>query len=88
MFMVLNILFLCSLLRLLISTDQPFLCSSLYAGGLFLLGLVLGGPFVPLLIALGIRFALSSLYFWLLDRFSEGILWWVIMILGVPLVLV
>ena len=88
MFLIFNILFLCSLLRLLISTDQPFLCSGLYAGGLFVLGLVFGGPFVPLLIVLAIRFALSSLYFWLLDRFSEGILWWVIMILGLPLVLV
>lgn len=85
---IIKILFLCSLLRLLISTDQPFLCSSLYTAGIFVLGLAFGTPFTALLIASVIRFALSSLYFWLLDRFSEGILWWVIMILGFPLGLV
>ena len=88
MLLIFKILFLCALLRLLISTDQPFLCSGLYTGGVFVLGLVFGAPFVPLLIASVIRFALSSLYFWLLDRFSEGMLWWLIMLLGIPLLLV
>lgn len=88
MILIFKILLLCSLIRLLVAEDQPFLCSGIYAGGLFVLGLLFGAPFSALLIITLIRFVLSSVYFWLLDRFSDGILWWLIMLLGFPLILV
>jgi len=86
--LIFKILLLCSLIRLLVATDEPFLCSGLYTGGLFVLGLLFGTPFAGLLISSAIRFALSSVYYWLLDRFSDGFLWWVILIVGLPLGLV
>ncbi len=86
--MILKPLVLVLLLRLLISTDKPFLCSGVYAGSVFILGLAFREPFLGVLLFSGIAFALSSLYFWLLYRFDEGILWWIIMIGGLVIGLV
>lgn len=80
--MLLNIIFLVTLIRLLIMTDQPFLCSGIYAFLVFFFGLITGTPFLDMLIVAAIAFALSSLYFWLLNRF-EGFIWWIIMVVGV-----
>ena len=85
---VIKVFVLACLLKLLMSTDKPFLCSGVYAGGVFILGLSFKGPFLGVLLFSGIAFALSSLYFWLLHRFDEGIMWWVIMIGGLAIGLV
>jgi hypothetical protein len=89
---IIKIIVLVALIRLLIATDKPLLCSGLYTFVGFALGLlaVMGGqaPFLALLIATVIRFALSSLYFWLLYRIGEGGLWWVVLILGLAIGLV
>ena len=79
---IIKVFVLVCLLKLLISTDKPFLCSGVYAGSVFVLGLVFKAPFLGVLLFSGIAFAFSSLYFWLLYRFDEGILWWIIMIGG------
>lgn len=90
--MIIRIIVLVALIRLLIATDKPLLCSGLYTFVGFALGLlaVMGGQaaFPALLIATVIRFALSSLYFWLLYRIGEGALWWVVLILGIVIGLV
>jgi len=79
--MFFKIIFLVALIRLLIMNEEPFLCSGIYAAMVFIFGLITGTPFVSVLIATAIAFALSSLYFWLLNRF-EGFFWWIIMLVG------
>jgi hypothetical protein len=90
--MAIKILVLVGLIRLLIATDRPLLCSGLYTFVGFALGLlaVMGGQagFLVLLGATAVRFALSSLYFWLLYRIGEGVLWWGVLILGLLIGLV
>ena len=77
-------LLLVGLIRLLIATDKPFLCSGIYAAGNFILGLAIGHSFLGVLLGTGIGFVLASVYFWLLDRLdgSSQVLWWVVAIGG------
>jgi hypothetical protein len=87
--MIFKILLLTGLIRLLIETEKPFLCSGLYAGGAFVIGLIFGVPLVPLVIGTALAFGLASLYFWLLNRFlGSGAVWWLILILGLAVGLV
>jgi 4-amino-4-deoxy-L-arabinose transferase-like glycosyltransferase len=87
--MIIKGLILAALIRLLIATDKPFLCSGLYASMVFVLGLVGGSKFVIVVISAGIAFGLASLYFWLLDRVEAGtIWWWVIALVGLAIGLV
>ena len=83
--MIYRIFLLAVLVRLLIASDKPFLCSALYAGVIFIFGLIVG-PFLAALISAGIAFLLTSIYFWLLDRFdSSPLLWWLIAVAGIPI---
>ena len=90
--MIIKIILLVALVKLLISTDKPLLCAGLYTFVGSALGLlfVFGGETSILiwLLVTVLRFGLSSLYFWLLDRVGDGILWWIILILGLPIGLV
>ena len=86
--MILKIIILVALIRLLIVTDKPILCSGIYTGVGFFFGLVMGNPFWAVLIASAIGFALASLYFWLLCRVQSGALWWFILIGGLAIGLV
>ena len=89
---MIGIIVLAALIKLLIATDKPFLCAGLYTFVVFALGMlaVMGGQatFLALLIITIIRFGLSSLYFWLLDRIGGGALWWIVLILGLAIGLV
>jgi hypothetical protein len=90
--MMIKVILLVALIRLLIATDKPLLCAGLYTFVGFALGFLVGiggqASLFPLLIVTVIRFGLSSLYFWLLYRIGEGILWWVVLILGLAIGLV
>ena len=87
--MIIRILLLVFLIRLLIMTEEPFLCSGIYTAVVFVFGLILGQPLGGIIINCIIVMALASLYFWLLDYFSEsGMLWWLIMIFGLVIGLV
>ena len=84
MFMFVRIAVLIGLIKLLVETENPFLCSGIYAGVGFVLRLAGGNPLFPVLLATSISFGLASLYFWLLHRFSgSGALWWLILVLGI-----
>ncbi len=85
--MIFKILLIVGLIKLLIEIDQPFLCSGIYAIGAFTLGSLFGNPVLSVAVASLIAFALASLYFWLLSKFPDGILWWVILIVGLPIAL-
>lgn len=79
-----KLIILVSLIRLLLATDSPLLCAGLYTVAGVVFGAVTGNPFLAILIAMLIRFALASLYFWLLYRI-EGFLWWIILFCGLPI---
>ena len=87
--MFIKLILLAALVRLLIATDKPFLCSGIYAAAGFLLGLAFGGKVLAVLISACIGFALASVYFWLLDRLDQGsAVWWLVAILGIAVGLV
>lgn len=86
--LIFRILVLVSLVRLLISTNKPSWCAGVYALLAGVGTLVSSGQLTTALIAAGIGFVMSGIYFWLLNRFSEGILWWVILIAGLLIGLV
>lgn len=83
---ILRIVFLGALVKILLETEKPFLCSGIYAFIGFLFRLIVGIPLLNTLISTAISFALASLYFWLLNRFSEsGWLFWLILIFGLAI---
>jgi len=47
-----------------------------------------GVPFLAVLIGSAIGFGLAFLYFWLLDRFRETGVFWIVLILGLVIGLV
>ena len=87
--MVIKILLLVGLIRLLLVTDKPFLCSGIYAAVVLVFGLAFGGNFVAVLVSVVIVFVLASIYFFLLDRLDSGtVIWWIVAILGIAIGLV
>ena len=78
---IFRILLLVGLIRLLIETHKPLLCSGIYAAIVTAFALVSGSGMAAIGGG-GLAFLLSSLYFWLLDRFEDSILFWVTMIVG------
>ena len=86
--MVIRILVLIGLVKLLDVSNKPFLCSGIYAGVVLLFGLFLFYPLISVLLSVAIAFALSSLYFYLLDRFLDTKIFWVILIVGLAIGLV
>jgi hypothetical protein len=79
--MIVRILLLVGLIRLLIETNKPFLCSGIYATIVTAFALI-GGAGIGAVVAGGLAFVLSSAYFWLVDRFEDSILFWIIMVVG------
>ena len=84
--MIIKVLLLTALVRLLIVTNKPFLCSGLYAGARFIFALMYGAGFLAAIIGAAISFALASIWFWLLDRFEDRTaIFWGIAALGILL---
>lgn len=81
-----QIIALVALVKLLDSTNKPFLCSGLYAALVFCVGFFWGGYINEILIETVLAFAISSVYFWVLNR-VEGLFFWVILVLGLPMAL-
>jgi hypothetical protein len=78
---IFRIMLLVALVRLLIVTNKPLLCSGIYAT-IVTTGALIGGVGIAAFVAGGMAFVLSSVYFWLLNRFEDSLLFWVIMIAG------
>jgi hypothetical protein len=87
-FLILKVFVVAGLLKLLIETNQPLLCSGLYGGVVFVVDTMVFGFWIAVLLGL-LAFALATAYFWLLDRLEgAGALWWLVMIIGMPLALI
>lgn len=87
--MIIKFIVLAALVRLLLASNKPFLCSGIYAGITFFLGLILSLPFQAVLIHASVAFVLASIYFWLLDKLDGSeVLWWLVAIAGIAIGLV
>ena len=88
--MIIKALILAALVKLLIATDKPFLCSSLYAFVILAMGFLSvqtgQATYLQLLIATAIGFGVSSVIFLLLSK-TEGGTWWTILVLGIVVIL-
>jgi hypothetical protein len=81
---IIKFIVLAALIRLLIETDKPLLCSGIYAGVALVFGLAFGHSLPAVLISVGIGFVLASIYFWLLNRLDTGsVVWWLVAIIGI-----
>jgi hypothetical protein len=86
---MIKIAIIVALIRLLIVTGKPFLCSGIYVSAVLVYGLVTGVRSLDLLIATAVAFALGSLYFWLLDYLEDRVvLFWIIAVVGLLIGLV
>ena len=85
-----KIIILIGLARLLDATGKPLLCSGIYTGIATFLSLFLKNiSFLNIIVSMAMLLCLSSLYFWLLDRFSQNqIIYFLILIGGVAIGLV
>lgn len=86
--MILKLIFLFALVQLLYKTEKPFLCSGVYTGIVFFIGVMTGVGLVNMAIVAGILFTLASIYFWLLNEFKEGLAHWGIMLGGLVIGLI
>ena len=83
-----KMIFLLGLLKLLAMSGKPFLCSGLYAGFILVFKLLAGSTFDAVIIPTVIGFALSTVYFLLLNYFHESWLYWLILVVGLLIGLV
>ena len=77
-----RLLVLIALVRLLIVTHKPLVCSTIYAVLVVLSGLLFGGQATAILVSGLIGFVTSTIYFWLLNRFDSSFIWWIILVAG------
>lgn len=76
--MIFNLIILFGLVKLLLLTQKPFLCSGIYAVITLALSLLFENQLMPSLTVAVLSFALASLYFWILNRLEgSGIIWWI-----------
>ena len=86
--MFIKVIVLVALIKLLLVTKNPILCAGIYTIVKFLLTLLFGTPFIAVLIGSVIAFILSLIYFWLLNRFRDTGIFWLVLILGLVIGLV
>jgi len=82
MIIAFKILIIVGLLKILMLTEKPFLCSGIYTGIAFIINLAFGYSLLTAFIFAAISFFTASLYFWLLNRYQYGLPYWSILIAG------
>lgn len=80
--LTIKLMTLVALVKLLKITEKPFLCSGIYAVGVLALYLLYGVPLPVALISAVIGLALASLYFWLLNYYKTGWVFWIVFVFG------
>ena len=81
-----KVILLAGLAKWLIEVEQPFLCAGLYTAANVGYAALFGAPLVTLLVMAAIIFALTSLYYWLLDKLEGAdVLWFLVLALGLPI---
>lgn len=79
---MIKIIILVALLQILRVTGKPIYCSAIYASIIFIFSLILGESITAVLLGTTIGFVLSTVYFYLLDRFNDSGFYWPILIVG------
>ena len=87
--LAIKVFVLAAMIRLLIATDKPLLCAAIYAGSAFAVGSVFRDYIMRVAMMAGLAFIAAFVYFWILDRLdSSSVIWWVVAVVGVPLVFI
>jgi hypothetical protein len=82
--MIVKVLILAALVRLLIATNNPFMCSGIYAAVGFIFALISGAGFLAAILGGAISFVMATIWFWLLNRFEDRTaIFWFIAALGI-----
>lgn len=77
-----------ALVLLLVESESPLLCAGIYGAMRFLPALVTGVPFAHVMAVTAVSFGLSYGFFWLLNRFEDSSVFWVILIGGIAIGLI
>jgi hypothetical protein len=87
---IVSVIVLIGLSRLLDATNNYWLCAVIYTIVVFALRLMMIGQtsLAVILISTAISFCLAVIYFGLLNRFRDSILYWIILIVGLLIGLV
>ncbi|MDP6525443.1 MAG: hypothetical protein QGH15_14590 [Kiritimatiellia bacterium] len=85
---IIKVMVLVALIKILLATENPVLCAGIYAGARFIFAMLFTNPFFEALIGSAIAFGLACLYFWLLDRFKDSGMFWVVLVVGLVIGLV
>jgi hypothetical protein len=86
MFIIYRLLVLVGLIKLLLVTRKPFLCSGIYAVLTLGASIVSDLSFELVIVITAVRFTFATLYMWLLDRYeNSGIVWWLILVGGIAI---
>lgn len=83
--MLLKAFLLIAFIKVLQATHKPALCAGFYAGIALAFLLLFSQddlPMLAVLVAGAIIFGAAFLYFWLLDKFEDSGLWYVILVVG------
>jgi len=87
--MVLNLLLLAALVKLLLHSNSPSLCAGFYAVGNLVVNHLTGHSFTTCLITAAVIFAVTFIYFWLLNHFEDNnLIWWPIAVVGAVLIFI
>lgn len=77
-----NVLLLLALVRLLKSLHNPIIPALIYGIATFIYSFLAGGELAMVMVASLLAFGAALIYFWLLERFNDTLIWWFIFILG------
>ncbi len=81
--LILKLLVIIGLIRLLSATQKPILCAGIYAGIVLLLNIAFhSSEFFAVVFGTAIAFSLSFIYFFLLCKFENRGLYWIILVCG------
>ena len=83
--MIINFIVLAGLVKLVLTTEKPILCAGIYTVIFAITASLLDIPRLYFIISIFVAFGLSLLYFWLLDRYRDSWIFWLVLILGLGL---
>ena len=86
--MLIKILILIAMVKFLRESQSPLTCAVIYGVLAFFFTIIFNNTLTQALIAGIVGGALSFVYFWLLHKFEDSILWWVILLGGFAIGLV
>ncbi len=78
---IIRVIIFATVVKIFFETENAWACAAILAGVTFFLG-SLTGLFAAALVSSLVNFVLALGYFFLLGRLEEGVIFWVVIILG------